>query len=234
MTLPVYTYLVGGNFHLWSEHAGELWKNESFSNLHIIVDTVFSQASLISAVIISCERFYAIYRPLKHRALSSIAYRVTIFMVWILAAIISAVQWTGLSKLISYKHAFYIWTPYILMLTLIVCGCNFSIWRKFQRGGVASRNQHRHSLNKRLTKTLLFVSAFALMSWLPLIITNFLIVVGHVPVTRKAYHVVNILNYSNSFVNPVVYTFRIPEFRLRLFMCSFRKQVTRNNNEAVK
>ena len=228
VTLPIYIYLVGGNFHVWTDQPGGLWDSESFSNLHIIVDTAFSQASLISAVFISCERFYAIYWPFKHRTLSSRAYRIVMSTVWILALFISALQWTGLSKLISYKHAFYIWTPYILILTFIVCGCNIGIWRKFQHRSVASRQQHRNSVNKRLTKTLLFVSALALLSWFPLIVTNFLIVVCHVSVPRKFYHMVNILNYSNSFVNPMVYAFRIPESRQASSLCCFRNQATRN------
>lgn len=39
--LFVYIYLVGGNFYFWLEYVGELWKNEFFFNLYIIVDIVF-------------------------------------------------------------------------------------------------------------------------------------------------------------------------------------------------
>lgn len=31
---------------------------------------------------------------------------------------------------------------------------------------------------------------------------------------------VNVINYSNAFINPVVYVLRIPEFRQALGMCS--------------
>ena len=35
---------------------------------------------------------------------------------------------------------------------------------------------------------------------------------------------VNILNYSNSFVNPIVYVFRIPEFQQALRSCCTKRK----------
>ena len=44
-----------------------------------MIIVVFAQASFISAALISAERFYAIYWPLKHRTLTTRAYRLVIF-----------------------------------------------------------------------------------------------------------------------------------------------------------
>ena len=53
VSLPLYIYLwVGPHFNLWSFRA-------SLELSFLICDTIFSQASLISAVFISCERFFA-------------------------------------------------------------------------------------------------------------------------------------------------------------------------------
>ena len=54
------------------------------------IDLIFLQASLISAVFISCERFYAVYWPLKHLTLSTRAYAIVITLIWTLAFIVSA------------------------------------------------------------------------------------------------------------------------------------------------
>ena len=113
----------------------------------------------------------------------------------------------------------YAWTPYTLILTFIMCGCNIGIWRKFLYGNVASQQQNRASQNKRLTKTLLFVSVLTLLTWLPLVVINFLIFVCHVPITLRFYSLVNVINYSNSFLNPVLYALRIPEFKQALTLC---------------
>ena len=83
VSLPLYIYLwVGPHFNLWSFKA-------SLELLFFICDTIFSQASLISAVFISCERFFAIFWPLKHKTLSMRAHRTAVFMVWTLAIFVS-------------------------------------------------------------------------------------------------------------------------------------------------
>ena len=63
LSLPVYIYNVGYKFRLWTMFVGNLWTNKPILIPYMIVDTAFSQASLISAVFITCERFYAIRWP---------------------------------------------------------------------------------------------------------------------------------------------------------------------------
>ena len=69
VSLPIFIYDIGVYFQLWTSRTGGLWSNKPFFIFYMIIDTVFSQGSLISAFI-SCERFYAIYWPFKHRTLS--------------------------------------------------------------------------------------------------------------------------------------------------------------------
>ena len=65
VSLPLFVYLfVGPKYQLWTAK-----KNAIFSHSFYFLDTTFSQSSLISAVFISCERFYAVYWPLKHKTL---------------------------------------------------------------------------------------------------------------------------------------------------------------------
>ena len=116
----------------------------------------------------------------------------------------------------------YFWMPHLLIITFIICGCNIGIWRRFRRGNIASQQQNRNLRNKRLTKTLLFVSILALLCWIPLVILNDLISVYDVQIPRKFYYLVNVINYSNSFANPIVYALRIPEFREALVLCCLR------------
>ena len=234
LTLPGYIVMTGSDFQLWT--GVEI---TSFGTVNKIIDTFFSQGALISAVFISGERFYAVYWPFKHRTLSTRAYRIVIFMVWTLALLISAVL-NGLLNYFSIKHSMYAFSPYILILMFIICGCNISIWGKFQDESVASQQQSKVLQTKRLTKTLLFVSVLALLSWLPLVITSFLIDVFQVPMSFRFNITVDVLNYSNSFVNPVVYALRIPEFKQALaFCCLGREEVLnderdeRRNNTAA-
>ena len=85
VSLPLFVYLlVGAYYHLWAASKSTF----NFYLFHFL-DVTFSQSSLISAVFISCERFYAVYWPLKHKTLSTRAYGFVIFMVWSLAIVIS-------------------------------------------------------------------------------------------------------------------------------------------------
>ena len=225
LSLPVYIYDVGYEFHLWTMFVGNLWTNKPILIPYMIVDTAFSQASLISAVFITCERFYAIRWPFKHRTLSTQAYRIAIFLVWILAFLISAI-WTGSNLLFSYKHTMLIWGPYTLFFILITCGCNIGIWKKFQTERVAASHQESRDLqNKRLTKTLLIVSGLTLLAWLPLVLLNLLMYVWFFHVPKRFYHAVNLFNYFNSFVNPIFYALRIAEFRRALALCCTGRNV---------
>ena len=217
VALPLYIYLVGAHFQLWNGERLMFWYT-----LYLIVDTFFTLASSISVAFISGERLYATYWPLKHRTLSMRTYRIIIVMVWTLAFLVAAV-WTTLNLFISTKHAIYPLTIYALLLVFIICGCNIAIWRKFQHGRDTSKQQNRTSQKKRLTRTLLFVSFLALLSWLPITIMHYLIVVFQVQIARKSYFLVVVLTYSNSFVNPLVYALRIPVFREALVLCCVRR-----------
>ena len=199
----------------------------SLSIFYTSVDTLFSQASLISAAFISVERLYAMYWPFKHRTLSMRAYRISIVTLWALTLLIAAIL-SASYLLISHKSVLSVWTPYILTLIFIICGCNIGIWRKFRHGSIASQQPNRDLLNKRLTKTLMLVSVLASLSWLPLVILNCLVYIYDVQITITFYDLVNILNYSNSFANPVLYALRMPEFKEAWALCILRKPAAPN------
>ena len=237
VSLPVYIYIIGvDHFGLWG---GTM--NRFLYLFYIIIDTVFLQASTISAVLMAGERFYAVYWPLKHRALSTRTYRTVITAAWITALVVPLVYLVFLSFM-SQRHAIYTWIPYAVIVASAICGCNIGVWRKFRQGRLVWQHQNRVVQNQRLTKTLLLVSVLSLLSWLPLSIVIFFIVsVDHIASgTFTIYYITVLLNYSNSFVNPVVYALRIPEFKQVIGKYCFRKpnarsmmNMTKKNSEGI-
>ena len=217
VSLPIFVYTVGAGFMLWKVRV-----TRALLNFQFIVKTIFLQASVTSAALISAERFYAIYWPLKHRTLTMRAYRIVIFMVWVLAIVVFIFQ-----LLISNKLAFYTLISIWLTFLLIVCCCNIAIWRKFQQR-IASQQQNRAAQNQRLTKTLVFVSAVALLSWLPLTICNILVMVFQIQVPSSISYIAVVLNYLNFLLNPIVYALRIPEFRQAMAFCCVRRPISTN------
>ena len=224
MLLPARIVEVGNVYNLWSVH-------NDFYDFFNIVDIIFLQATLLSAAVISMERFYAVYRPLKHRTLSMRAYRIIIFVVWTICVIVSTI-FIFLSFFTTAKHAIYALISHHLILLLIVCSCNVCIWRKFQHRSIASQQQNRALQNQRLTKTLLFVSAIALLSWFPVIIVNYLRFESY-NISPTIFFTAVALNFSNSFINPIAYALRIPEFRQALRLSCFGRQTATMNMEEM-
>ena len=198
-TLPFYIFVVGG------------------------FDGMFLLGSYILAASISCERFYAVFWPFKHRSLSTRTYRITIILLWTIAILLSTLT-TLLYVSSSFESGLYVFIPVVLGLTVIICVCNIAIWRSSQHESVTSQHRNGASRNRRLTKTLLLMSTLALVCWLPLITLNILINMTKTSIPSKFYLMVNILNYSNSFVNPIVYVFRIPEFQQALRSCYTKRR----------
>ena len=223
VSLPLYVYLfIGPTYRLWKRETYKTYK--TLEIVWAVVDTTFSQASLISAVCIACERFYAIFRPLKHRTLSLKAYFIIIAIIWTLALLVSAVFNTA-KYLMSDKAAIYAWMSFPLLFLFIVCLCNVGIYRTIHKRKVSSQQGNRASQSQRLTVTLLLVSTISLLSWLPLVTANYIFYVQNITIPKRLliYYIINILNFSNCFVNSVVYSLRIPEFRQSLILCFTRR-----------
>ena len=224
VSLPLYVYLMVGI-------AYQLWPVASLKPLKLLYiswEGIFSRASTISAAFISCERCYAVYWPLKHRTLSMRPYRILIFVVWLFSIIIdfSVIQtWNYLkfSKLIVKYNSYRI--IFSSITAAIVCGCNIGIFTKFRQASKENIVKRKAMQTKRLTKTLLFVSTIHVFSWLSVIVVRYLF--RHIVVLRVFYSVFNtifIIHYSGSFINPVVYALRIPEFKQALASCCLRSQ----------
>ena len=186
------------------------------------MNAIFVFGSYLSAAIISCERFNAVYWPFKQRLQSTKTFCIAIFLLWTYSALLSTIL-TLLLVFTSSESALYVAVAVLLGLTIIICACSIGIWIKLQRKIVFLQHQNKASRSRPPTKTLLFVSILAFtICWLSLITLNVLIYLAETLIPWKFYDMVNILNYSNSFVNPVVYAIRIPKFQQAL--CSCRKR----------
>ena len=153
-------------------------------------------------------------------------------IIWTLALLVSAV-FNLVKYLISDKAATYAWMSFPLLFLFIVCACNIGICRTFHKRKVCSQQGNRASQTQRLTVTLLLVSTVSLLSWLPLVTANYIFYVKNIIIPKRflIYNIINILNFSNCFVNSVVYSLRIPEFRQSLVLCFTRRQTVINRGE---
>ena len=222
-SLPLFVYFMVTRSRLYFSE---------FPSFLKIIFMVSSVASFTTAALISAERFYAIFWPLKHRTISRRAYKLVILMAWTLATLFST-AYILLFRL-SLRAVFAFATLYGLLLIVTICGLNIVIWRKIQQKSV-SCHQNRDMQIQRLTKALSLVSVGTLSSWIPAIIFYLLRFFGQ-NTSLNILLFTYFIHFSSSFINPMMYALRIPEFRQGLHLFCFRSQENSNtgrNNMAA-
>ena len=158
------------------------------------------------------------------------AYKIGILFTWTIAFFVAS-NLTLLVWLNLWKGVWYVWMSYALTMLSIFCGCNIGIRRKSRESARIESSHNRRSIES-LTSTLLFVSFLALVRWIPLVIANVLSLVCEIsaPWLSFASTTANVLNYYNAFVNPIVYAFRVREFRQAIRLCCLDNKVEVERN----
>ena len=218
--LPMYVYFLAH---------GQVKFDEKTPTFFTIIFFVFGKASFITAALISCERFYAIYRPLKHRqTLSTRTYGLVILTVWTLS-ILASLFIVFLLQFVSLVAPTSLVCLIFVSVLLITSGLNFGVWRKIQQQPVP-HHQNRALQRRRLTKTLLLVSLIALVSWLPPLVYSLIAFLGY-RISNNISLITSFTYFSNSFINPILYALRIPDFKEALRLCCFTKHEVMSSQE---
>ena len=189
----------------------------------------FPLTSLTNITVISLERMHATFRPFRHRVIKKWVYGVSISVVWVLAGMISTAIF--MLKLFDKErsHRQFLWQSYCLLCLSIICACYTSVTVKICCG---ARPQHHGAARRqrKLTVALLIMTIVSLLLWLPYAIATF---VFHTTDSIRSLSYTKgmrlnmsllLLFYTNSFVNPLVYTIRMPEYRKALLLLFTRRQ----------
>ena len=185
--------------------------------ISMVADVFTGITSIYTLAVISLERMCAVGWPLRHRTVNYRVYVCAISIPWIIAAIFTTLVVLRILNMIGREYFFYclVLIPGIPLITL--CVANFVVWKKQKS---PFRNQNHIKREVKLAKTLALITGTSLFTWLPFQIMNILFelkVMENVHRIEFAFFVIKTLQFSNSFVNVIVYPFRIPEFRRTLF-----------------
>ena len=223
ISLAVADMLSGGSSALnFFDDVGETWNlwrhNRAYWYIPQVFILWFPVCSLTNMTVISLERLNATFWPFRHRTIKKSVYWVLIIAVWLTALLFScalrmidyyAREW-------GYYHFAWIsfWTSICL---LVICVSYVFIFVKLRFG-----NQPRHhgaaNRERKLTVTLFTVTSLSLLMWLPYVITTFLFFATNILMSLSDiafFYLENvsiILLYANSFLNPILYTLRMPGF----------------------
>ena len=201
----------------------------------VMIDIWLSLTSITGITVISLDRMHATFRPFKHRNIKKWAFGVIIAGVWTLTAMIliplPLISLQGnLHQQRQLVFPLYLWRSYCCLCLIVICVSYTSIALKFRCGtrpplhGVANRQ-------RKLTVTLFIMNIVSLLLRLPDIILTFLsLSVIHslsfpTFLRLKLYFI--LLYHTNSLVNPIIHTIRMPEFR-RALLVSFKRRQGQN------
>ena len=191
-----------------------------FAVVIMVLWSVLDTASIINLAAISLERTHATFRPFKHRVIKKKIFGAAVAIVWITAGLISTILVLELFELDLFAFLQYS----VILFSLLVIVVSYSSMAI----GIVCGSQPHHLVasrrKRKLTETLFIVTVASLLLTLPIIILRIyslvvfptLLMIWGRTYSRLNYSLL-LLFFGNTLVNPVLYAFRMPEFRKALF-----------------
>ena len=183
-----------------------------------IFDMFAGLSSIFHLAVISLERLHATLRPFRHRQLSLKPYWVAIATPWVLSSSVATLMLTRFREMLRGVPLIIV----IICLTtplLITCFSYLAIWRK-RRISPENVRSFRQNQEARFSKSIFLVTVASFMTWIPFLFFNIMATVHLIP--ESAGFCIKLLQFSNSFVNFVIYIVRFPSYRKALFsLCRF-------------
>ena len=215
ISLAVADLLVGCTIPLYIVSSMEL-SNPNLKELPFTwYQMVFtSVCSMFHLLLISLERLYAILRPFRHRQLSLKAYWVTIAVPWILSLCLT-ISFFLLRTLTVFKMSNFVFFSMAFLTTplFVTCCSYFAIWKKRRESRDKVRS-FRQSQEARFSRTIFLVIAASFITCLPFQLSYFVDRLTPTKVVPMSLMFTTaFLQFSNSFVNFVVYFLRLPSYR---------------------
>ena len=190
------------------------------------VDNTFILTFIINLAVIALERLHATFRPFKHRLIKKWVFGVTVAVLWVTAGLLVTECFIFLASEDESMQvvSFYVSPLLFWSISLFIIFISYlSIVAKISCG---ARPQHHGAARERkLTKTLFIVTLLSLLLVLPEIIFLYLHWFQdndssvNLLSSQLFFHLVNAVNFlrcTNSLINPILYTFRMPEFKRAL------------------
>lgn len=193
------------------------WMSNSLLYRAFIALDVFSGiASIFHLLLISLERLYAIGWPVRHRVSSRRSYLLAASIAWCITLITAALFVP--EKTITHLPRFLVLLLCFLVPLTLICITYIAMW-------IIVRS-HKHDSNSwnsyketKLTLTIFFIIILFIAAWTPFMAINiitFFCVKCVIP--NKVVYFSKLLHYSNSAVNPLIYGYRLPEFKKAFYI----------------
>ena len=201
-------------------HTAKAVHERAFSGSPLgILGALFWSVSLLSLVVISLERAYAVLWPLRHRVASARIYIISIVLVWIGAVCLTMMPLTlHLTGEVGRLPSYLLTNTVILMSLCLIIVAYLAIRKRLRSTNHTFEAHNRKSFkqNVNLSRTLFLAVGLSIGLWLPATAIYTVIAFHHKqPLSDNniLIFVATVLYLGNSLVNPIVYSCRMPMFK---------------------
>ena len=210
-----------------AEGHNDLIKRWQFT-FFMIWDTLCETASLLNLLVISLERLYAVRWPFRHRTLSTRTYIYSLVFVWVTGVLVPSFHCISLAFVEHSRVIYIIGILIVLVVLILICVGYFLIFLQTTQNIPDGFHQRRIQQNKKLSKTLCIVTFFSLVCWFPSIVMALAFdYIKHYTASslnlshslQNLFLLFKVMQYGNSLVNPIVYSFRMPLFKSEIKEC---------------
>ena len=216
----------------WIKYQQEQWTTSTY--VYTSLDIFSGFASTSTLVVIALERVYAICLPLRHKVCTAKFYFMLLAAIWLFAAFMTLLYFFDGLKIVSFDMFFYTTAICLLLSFLTTTSSYIAIWCR------AISRRHCGKMvrqNLKLAQTLKIITIVFGLTWLPFQIINVVYwICAKTNQTNECVpdlaivYLCKLLQYVNSFANPIVYSFKIPEFKKTLASLLKRDKQQRTDN----
>ena len=188
------------------------------STISTLMDIFSGFASVFALTAISVERLYSVALPNWHRTTPKYMYFILLASIWVLAGMLVCVKIFVFKKDVESDVFNYLMIVVFLICLLVICLAYVGIWIKVVQR-MHEKTKRTLEKDKKLATTLFLVTAIFVMTWVPFHAINIFYteLCPNASTCPKliftAVYLTKFMQYTNSFVNPIIYTFKMPDFR---------------------
>lgn len=201
-------------------------------------------AALMSLALISLERVFATVFPFRYRSTPSRKYVMVFGFLWFLSLVVSL--FFNLTPR-SQFHAVFICYWVILTVSLTTMFASYTIIfvkvklqgkRQVHGQRTVSSMVRTQKYERDLAMTLFIFTVVSLLTWLPYLTVRVMFLVNHTSFDLSSslpsnVSIVFLIQWLNSLINPVIYVYRMRDFRKAFFQLVLRCSRDRANVNAI-
>ncbi|XP_074618847.1 galanin receptor 2b-like [Acropora palmata] len=185
------------------------------------MDILSGFASIFTLAMIAADRVYAILFPFYHRVPPKGVYPSMLASVWVFSGLLVVYYFLSSNNILPIRAFTYLFLLSITISLLVICISYTLVWSRVKCFKLAHMTRGASLREKRIAEMLFMITIVFIFTWLPFHVLNFLFHFckfrsSCYPSSVSIVYLSKLLHYSNTFLNPLVYSFKSSEFRMRL------------------